>query len=141
MHLKKAWLYLDLPGRAKPDFQWGSHFCCFLSSSVFSPHFTFHLLKNCCFLVLYFWWGGGILPVLLAKKMFFVHKHMEILIFTKVLFLSMEDSSETYHLIWNGSKWWKSIFSNLPITSARPVFYSGKMASAVSSKNSPSSLK
>lgn len=37
MHLKKAWLYLDLPGRAKPDFQWGSHFCCFLSSSFSFP--------------------------------------------------------------------------------------------------------
>ena len=48
MHLKKAWLYLDLAGRAKPDFQWGSHCCCFLL--LFFSYFTFHLLKNCCFL-------------------------------------------------------------------------------------------
>lgn len=120
MHLKGARLYLDFQTELSLMFWFPMGFTVlvvFLAFFFFlSPSLFIHLKNGgCCCCSFLFWVRRGRFSSSTGKNMLSFHKHMEILISTNLLFLSMEDSLETQPPTWNGSKWWKSIFSLCPL--------------------------
>lgn len=141
---KKAWICLDFSHRSKSGISvfggGGGEFSvdCFPFKRVYLK--MIHLLKNCCCYPFMFW-GGGVLPVLLARTCGSFIDTWKFLFSLTYFFFPWKTLWKCSILIWNSSEWWKSVFSILPIISARPIFSPGKMALAMSSKSSPYSLK